>query len=115
MILKTQLPSSPHHGAPRLRQRPLRVARMLAVALRMRDLGETQEEIASLMGCTQARVSQLLNLTLLAPSIQEALLFAEASPGRDWVTEHQLRSVSALLAWEDQAARWREIQAQAPR
>lgn len=91
------------------RNRPLRVARMLAVAheiVRLVDVGEFEDlaDAARVLGFTRARITQLVDLTLLAPDIQEAVLFAEVSPGRDAVTERGLRSVVAAGSWRAQRA-----------
>lgn len=40
-----------------------------------------QAEAARQMGLTRARVSQLLDMTLLAPDVQERVLFAEGAAG----------------------------------
>ena len=87
--------------------RPLFVAQMLAQAHRMRRLLDSGEvpsaaELARRLGFTRARISQLLDLTLLAPDIQEWLLFATNDRGRDIITERDLRAVAQLRLWEDQ-------------
>lgn len=89
------------------RKRPLRVARMLAIAheiVRLVDEGAFEDlaDAARTLGFTRARVTQLVDLTLLAPDIQEALLLAEVPPGRDPVTERGLRAVAARGAWRGQ-------------
>jgi hypothetical protein len=95
--------------------RPYRVARMLAVAHIMKQKLESGEftdldRLAAAAGFSKARVSQLLDLTLLAPDIQEELLFAEQLPGRDPIHERSLRSVLRNLAWSQQrkvySAQW---------
>jgi hypothetical protein len=57
-----------------------RVARLLALAhhferLLAEGIVRTQGELAELAGVTRPRVTQILNLLLLAPDIQEELLF----------------------------------------
>ncbi len=87
----------------------LRVARMLALAHTMNTLlrdgtvGD-QRELADLMGLTRARVTQLLDLTLLAPDIQERILVAPN--GCERITERALRRVVRVSRWEDQRRLW---------
>jgi len=62
--------------------RPLRVARMLALAHECEALIAARvvadrAELAGVLGFTRARVTQLMDLTLLAPDIQEEILIAE--------------------------------------
>ena len=55
----------------------------------------------------RARVSQITGLTLLAPSIQEAIL--SLSTGRNMITERQLREIVAEPLWDKQMRLWRLI------
>jgi hypothetical protein len=66
-------------------------------------------ELAAVLGFTRARVTQLMDLTLLAPDIQEEILVAEVEPGRDAVTEHGLRAIVRDATWECQRERWRRV------
>jgi hypothetical protein len=53
-------------------------------------------------------MTQISNLVLLAPAIQEAILeWPAITAGRDPVTERTLRSIVAEPAWEIQAEHWR--------
>lgn len=84
-------------------KRPARIALQLALAYRIQgaiEAGEIkdQAEAARLLGLTRARVSQLLNLTLLAPDIQERLLDVDVGDR----SERALRSVSGIEAWSGQ-------------
>jgi hypothetical protein len=48
-----------------------------------------------------------MNLTLLAPSIQEALLFLPVvEQGRDPVILHDLQSIAMTLDWHKQRKAW---------
>lgn len=96
---------------PKEKTRPLRVARMLALAhqceaMIVARLVEDRAELARVLGFTRARITQLLDLTLLAPDIQEAILTAEVAPSHDTITEHHLRRVVRLACWGDQRRRW---------
>lgn len=76
-----------------------RVARLLALAhhfkrLLAEGIVRTQGELAALAGVTRPRVTQILNLLLLAPNIQEELLFLPpAEHGPEPTTERTLRYV----------------------
>jgi ParB-like chromosome segregation protein Spo0J len=63
-----------------------------------------QRELAELMGLTRARVTQLLDLTLLAPNIQEQLLDGEV--GVERMAERALRSIVRLRCWTEQRRLW---------
>jgi hypothetical protein len=96
---------------PTKRTRPLRVARTLALAHVFRELIETrvvrdQAELASLTGFTRARITQMLDLTLLAPGIQEQILTEESVAGHDRFSERTLRRVASRTRWVDQHAAW---------
>ena len=63
-----------------------RVSRLLALALHMDDLrrqGEVTDyaELARLAMVTRARMTQIMSLLLLAPDIQEEILFLPRSDG----------------------------------
>ncbi len=61
-------------------------------------------DAARKLGVTRARISQLLDLTLLAPDLQERLLMMETTEGADPVTEHGLRV--AQMSWWGQREVW---------
>lgn len=95
----------PEPAAPR--PRPLHVARMLALAheiVRLVDEGTFADlaDAARVLGFTRARITQLVDLTLLAPEIQERLLFAETANGRDEVSERHLRRLVRRSSWAEQ-------------
>jgi hypothetical protein len=60
------------------------------------------------LGCvSKARVSQIMALLDLAPSIQEAILFMpRVAAGRDGVTERSLRGIVAETDWDTQIRIW---------
>ena len=62
-------------------------------------------EIARLAGLTRARVTQIMNLMLLAPDIQEQILLATRGTQRKGTSlERKLRALSGAEAWSDQRA-----------
>ena len=99
--------------APEPVGRPARVARMLALAHRLQDAidrgeYEGRSDLARTLGVTRARVTQLLDLTLLAPEIQEALLAMDVqSAVRHHVDEQAMWSVARRLSWHEQRAAWK--------
>ncbi|MDX2087844.1 MAG: hypothetical protein SFX73_08340 [Kofleriaceae bacterium] len=67
-------------------------------------------ELARAGGVTRARLSQILDLTLLAPDIQEEILaFRAVESGRDPVTTRELRPVTRSMSWSEQRQVWRAL------
>jgi hypothetical protein len=59
---------------------------------------------------TRARLSQVMLLANLAPSIQEALLFLpNTRSGPDCLTERQLRHIARQVDWEAQNRLFRSV------
>ncbi len=92
-----------------------RIAQLLALAHKvdgmvrggqLRDLAHAAE----VLGLTRARMTQIANLILLAPEIQEAILdLPPVTNGRDPITERALRPLVAEHNWERQLELWRKI------
>ena len=103
--VQVQLREAPRKPAP---TQPARVARLLALAHRLeREVRAGTTDLAGIArryGLTRARVTQLLNLTLLAPTIQADL--AMGSGAGHPTTERTLRPVIAEVGWERQILRW---------
>jgi hypothetical protein len=83
---------------------PAKVARMLALAhhlQRLIDEGLVPDRaaIARKLGLTRARVTQLLDLLLLAPDLQVRVLALEAVDGVEPTTERSLRAIAARSEW----------------
>ena len=88
----------PPPSPPEPVRRPARVAIMLALAHKIqeaidREVVRDRAEVARRLGITRARVTQLLDLTLLAPEIQEEILFAEAVDGVEPISERAIRNI----------------------
>lgn len=84
-----------------------RISKLMALAIKMQamvDRGEVKDyaELARLAQVTRARITQIMNLNLLSPAIQERLLFLEAETGRDSVTLKGLQKVCLEMEWERQ-------------
>ena len=79
-----------------------RVARQLALAHHVEELidqGRLRDyaDAARRIGLTRARLSQVLNLQFLAPSIQEQIL-----SGKLLISERQLRPILRRPVWKEQ-------------
>jgi hypothetical protein len=96
--------------APAPLRRPARVAIMLALAHKIQQAIERsavrdRAEVARRLGLTRARVTQLLDLTLLAPDIQEEILLAESVDGLEPMSERAVRAVVHVEDWAMQRER----------
>ena len=59
---------------------------------------------------SRARITQIINLNLLAPDIQEAILFLPAvKRGSDPISERDLRPLIAESDWVKQREMWAEL------
>jgi hypothetical protein len=99
------------------RRYPARIARQLALAHALRrrlERGEFADfaDMARQLGFTRARVTQLMDLLLLAPKVQEEILFLELPPGAQPVSERGLRdAVLGTVDWREQQRRWEGLRA----
>jgi hypothetical protein len=80
-------------------RRPAHVARMLALAHHIqgaidRGLVPNRATVARRLGLTRARVTQLMDLLLLAPDLQDLVLHLEAVDGMEPLSERALRAVA---------------------
>ena len=104
---REQKPSLPPGRAPR-------VARLMALALRLEELVRTGQvgnytELAALGHVTRARICQIMNLLHLAPDIQEALLFLPPTlQGRDAILLADLQPIATAFDWRKQRRLWRQ-------
>ena len=104
----------PGRKGARLGPRPANVAVLLAFAhhvQHMIDEGRITDraEVARRLNWTRARISQVMNLLLLAPDIQEKVVFLEASSR---LTERGLRTVVCHEVWQEQRRVWLDLLAQ---
>lgn len=98
-------PTKPKTPIHKDRKRPPRVAYLLALAHELQsfiDSGEILDRatLARQLGLTRPRLTQLLDLLLLAPDIQEEILTAENSKA----TERSLRRLIRESHWTKQHA-----------
>jgi hypothetical protein len=94
-------------------RRPSRAAQMLALAhefQRLIDDGEVADRatLADQVGLTRARMTQILDLLLLAPNLQEDILFSGGARGDGQVAERQLRTIVAKPIWAVQRRAWKD-------
>ncbi len=89
-----------------------RISRLMALAIHMQrliDEGVVRDyaELARLGHVSRARVTQIVNLNLLAPDIQEEIVFLPlVEGGRDPVREHALRANAVVPGWGKQRKMW---------
>lgn len=92
-----------------------RVARLMALAIRFQTLldeGAVYDyaELARLAHVSRARITQIMNLLLLAPDIQEALLLLEpVERGRDRLKLADLQKVALQVDWDEQRRLWKRL------
>ncbi|MBI1900557.1 MAG: hypothetical protein HYS13_05520 [Planctomycetia bacterium] len=93
-----------------------RIARLMALAIRFDRLIREgvvadQAELARLGRVTRARITQIMNLLLLAPDIQEAILFLPPiERGRDAMHLRDVLPVAANADWRKQRRMWAAAQ-----
>ena len=92
-----------------------RITRLMALAIRFDGLiqsgaVENYSELARLGNVTRARMTQIMNLLMLAPEIQEEILYLpRAESGRDEVLLRDLQGVAADRVWCRQRKRWQSL------
>ena len=97
---------------PEPSRRPARVALTLALAHMIQRAiyrGEIQDQAqaARRLGVTRARMTQILDLTLLAPDIQENVLFVATVDDVESLSERDLRAVHRASQWAVQRSAFR--------
>jgi hypothetical protein len=91
------------------------ITKLMSLAIRLEHLLATgkvkdQAEIARTAGITRARVTQILNLTQLAPDIQEAILNLEPAADRTpRFREPEVRQIAIILNWQKQRIKWKRL------
>jgi hypothetical protein len=101
-----QDPAYPAKGQASTHARSLALGHRLQRAL---DSGEgaSHRELAARMGVSHTRVSMLISLTFLAPTLQEILLWG--GPQATRLNFHQVLRISRLPSWADQGREWKEM------
>jgi len=94
------------------------ISKFMALAIHLQnfvDQGKVRDyaEIARLTGLTRARVTQIMNLNLLAPEIQEEILFLPKTlHGKDLIVERNVRNITKNIDWIKQKRKWNTITAE---
>jgi hypothetical protein len=96
-----------------------RITRLMALAIKfegyIRDgVVDDYAELARLGHVTRARMTQIMDLNLLAPDIQEAILdLPRTKSGRDLIALRDLRIVLRQPIWRLQKAEWESFKKEA--
>lgn len=95
-----------------------RVTRLMALAIKIEGLIASgaiadQAAAARLGHVTRARMTQIMNLLLLAPDIREAILnLPPTVRGRDPIVETHLRTIISEVDWRRQRRLWTQTHSQ---
>jgi AraC-like DNA-binding protein len=69
---------------------------------------KTASAIASWLGLSPSRISQILNMPLLCPEVQEEILLSEDKKLYS-IPEHKVRVITKEKNWEKQWDMWKEL------
>lgn len=92
-----------------------RVSKLLALAIHFQQLlddgvVEVQSDLARLSHVTQPRITQIMNLLLLSPEIQEEILhLPKVVEGKDLIHEKLLRPIAAEVCFGKQYEIWNSV------
>ena len=92
-----------------------RLTHLMALAVYFEKLIEEKvvsdyADIARLGYVSRARLSQIMNLRLLAPNIQEAILdLPLVEKGRDPIRERAIRNITLQPDWKKQRKMWKKL------
>lgn len=95
--------------------RPLRLSRLMALVIRYQELIDSghvahRAELSQLAEVSRARLTQIMNLLLLAPDIQEEILFLPLTEAaRDPISDRDMRPIVAETDWIKQRQLWRQL------
>ena len=99
-------------NAPQFLERIPRISRYMALAIHFEDLLKRgvitdYADLARLGHVTRARVTQIMNLRLLAPEIQEELLLGEKNcDDRMPIQLKSLQFIATAFSWRTQRTLW---------
>jgi len=94
-----------------------RITRLMALAIKFdgylrEGVVRDYAELARLGHVSRARLTQIMDLTLLAPEIQEAILtLPRTERGRDPIRELHVRPIAATPDWREQRRMWGKLAA----
>jgi hypothetical protein len=104
-----------HSSSTPVSNRVPRIARLMALAIRFESLIQSgavtnYADLAELAHVSRARITQIMNLLLLAPDIQEAILFLPpVVRARDPIHLLQIQRIALLADWQKQRRIWNSI------
>ena len=127
--LEIQFKLHPSPGINRSGEQPLaetasargqlpRVTQVLALAIHFQEAlsrGEAQDyaDLARIGGVSRERISQIMKLLWLAPSIQQEVLYLPPTPGGKYpISELSVRRIAKLLPWDAHIAEWTRLKEQ---
>jgi hypothetical protein len=102
-------------AAPIASGRVPRLARLMALALRFEEMLRSGQvghlaELARLGHVSRARITQIMNLRLLATDIQEQILFLPRTErGRDPIRLGLVQPICLEADWQKQRRRWAKL------
>jgi len=105
---------NPHCSSP---SKLPRITRLMALAHHLQELIDQgivhdYADIARLTGLSRARLTQIMNFRLLAPQIQEDIIFATAmAPIPNYLKERALRMILKTSVWDEQLKIWKKLKA----
>ena len=110
--VRTEGPS-PEPLQPKTPNRLPRITRLMALAIKfqeMVDRGEVRDyaDLARLGHVSRVRMSQIMNLFHLAPTIQENILF-DSRFAACCASERSVRKITSLALWVDQLNTWKAL------
>ena len=92
-----------------------RISRLMALAIRFdgllkRGMVRDYADLAHLGLVSKPRITQIMNLLLLAPDIQEEILFlSRIIKGNDPISERHVRPITKIQNWDKQRLIWRKL------
>lgn len=104
-------PAGSEAATPSMPPGPPRVVRVLALAISIQqaiDRGEIRDLAAAArkFGLSRARLTQISDLALLSPRIQEAVLAMRTEEGAEPIVERRLHDLLSYDSWTFQEAAW---------
>lgn len=102
----------PGEKPKRLKARTPRISKLMALAIHFEQMlkdGHVQDmaTLARYGQVTRARMTQIMNLLILAPDIQETILnLPQTTKGRDEITIRGLQSIALQSDWTIQRQMW---------
>jgi hypothetical protein len=94
-----------------------RITKLLALAVRFEELlrngtAKDYADLARLGGVSRSRITQVMHLRNLAPTLQERILLLSKEPHvGNTINERVLRRISTLVDWREQITKFDQVSA----